>query len=146
MNNKEKVREAIMRLSMCANRECEICKYKNRPKTDLPSEECKERSIKNVCILADEFLRKDTVEVVRCKDCKYFGRDMGNGKHSCNNFEMPYCTENDYCSHAKRNIKNGGQERMREILFRGRGDKKYNDGSQSFETYTMLYAELERDD
>ena len=71
MNNKEKVREAIMRLSMCANRECEICKYKNRPKTDLPSEECKERSIKNVCILADEFLRKDTVEVVRCKDCKH---------------------------------------------------------------------------
>ena len=88
----------------------------------------------------------DAVPVVRCKDCKYFGRDMGNGKHSCNNFEMPYCTENDYCSHAKRNIKNGGQERMREILFRGRGDKKYNDGSQSFETYTVLYAELERDD
>lgn len=61
MTDKEKIREAIMRLSMCANRECEICKYKDRPKNELPSETCKERSIKNVSILADEFLRKVNV-------------------------------------------------------------------------------------
>ena len=39
----EQVREALMRLSMCARKECEICKYKDRPKTELPSEDCKER-------------------------------------------------------------------------------------------------------
>ena len=36
MTDKEMIREAIMRLSMCANKECEICKYKDRPKNELP--------------------------------------------------------------------------------------------------------------
>ena len=55
----EKVREALMRLSMCARKECEICKYKDRPKAELPSDDCKERSIKNMNILADVCLRDD---------------------------------------------------------------------------------------
>lgn len=54
---KEQVREALMRLSMCARKECEICKYKDRPKSLLPSDDCKERSTKNVKILADVCLR-----------------------------------------------------------------------------------------
>ena len=53
----EQLREAIMRLSMCARRECEICKYKDRPKTELPSDDCKERATKNMNILADFCLR-----------------------------------------------------------------------------------------
>lgn len=44
----------------------------------------------------------DVVEVVRCKDCKHFGRDMGHGKHDCKKYEMPYCLENDYCSYGER--------------------------------------------
>ena len=48
-----------MRLSMCARKECEICKYKDRPKAELPSEDCKERSTKNMNILADVCLRDD---------------------------------------------------------------------------------------
>ena len=36
--SQEKLREAIMRLTMCARRECEICKYKDRPKSELPSD------------------------------------------------------------------------------------------------------------
>ena len=56
--SKEKLREAIMRLTMCARRECEICKYKDRPKLELPSDYCKERSTKNMNILAD-FCLKD---------------------------------------------------------------------------------------
>ena len=48
-----------MRLSMCARKECEICKYKDRPKTELPSDDCKERSTKNMNILADVCLRDD---------------------------------------------------------------------------------------
>lgn len=49
----ETVREAIMRLSMCARRECEICIYKDRSKLELPSDECKKRATKNMNILAD---------------------------------------------------------------------------------------------
>ena len=48
----EQLGEAIMRLSMCARRECEICKYKDRPKTELPSDDCKERATKNMNVLA----------------------------------------------------------------------------------------------
>ena len=55
----EQVREALMRLSMCARKECEICKYKDRPKVELPSYDCKERSTKNMNILADVYLRSD---------------------------------------------------------------------------------------
>lgn len=53
----ETLREAIMRLNMCACRECEICKYKSDTKDKLPNEECKARSMKNTSILADAFLR-----------------------------------------------------------------------------------------
>lgn len=50
-----------------------------------------------------KFKNKDIfVEVVRCKDCKYFGRDMGYGKHDCNKYEMPYCLETDFCSYGER--------------------------------------------
>lgn len=44
----------------------------------------------------------DVAEVVRCKDCKYFGKDLGYGKHDCKKHEMPYCLENDYCSYGSR--------------------------------------------
>ena len=57
--SQEKLREAIMRLTMCARRECEICKYKDRPKAELPSDDCKERSTKNMNILADVCLSDD---------------------------------------------------------------------------------------
>lgn len=55
----EQLREAIMRLSMCARRECEICKYKDRPKTELPSDDCKERATKNMNIILADFCLRD---------------------------------------------------------------------------------------
>lgn len=55
-NDRERIREAIMRLSMCARKECGICKYKDRPKDLLPSDDCKERSTKNINLLADLLL------------------------------------------------------------------------------------------
>lgn len=48
----------------------------------------------------------DVVEVVRCKDCKHFGKDMGYGKHDCKAYEMPYCLESDYCSYGVRKDEN----------------------------------------
>lgn len=56
----EQVREALMRLSMCARKECEICKNKDRPKEELPSEDCKERAIQNMNVLANVCLRRET--------------------------------------------------------------------------------------
>ena len=54
----DEVREAIMRLSMCACRECEICKYKSDAKGKMPTEECKERSRRNASLLAEALLRR----------------------------------------------------------------------------------------
>lgn len=42
----------------------------------------------------------DVVEVVRCKDSKYFGRELENGKHGCTDFNLPYCRPDDFCSHG----------------------------------------------
>ena len=56
---KDQIREAIIRLTMCARRECEICKYKDRPKSKLPSEDCKERATQNMNILANVCLRSE---------------------------------------------------------------------------------------
>lgn len=58
-HDQEQVREALMRLSMCARKQCGMCKHKDRPDAELPSEECKKRSVKNMNILADVCL-KDT--------------------------------------------------------------------------------------
>jgi len=44
----EREREALMRLTMCARIECDICKYK-----DLSIEECDERITENMNTLAD---------------------------------------------------------------------------------------------
>lgn len=43
----------------------------------------------------------DVVEVVRCSECKYFGKELKQGKHSCLNYQLPYCLENDYCSYGE---------------------------------------------
>lgn len=60
---KDQLREAIMRLTMCALRECEVCRYKDRPKIELPSEDCKERVARNMNILANVCLRSKNREM-----------------------------------------------------------------------------------
>lgn len=52
--------------------------------------------------IIDNAPTEDVVKVVRCKDCKHFGKDLGYGKHDCKKYEMPYCLENDYCSYGER--------------------------------------------
>ena len=44
----------------------------------------------------------DVVKVVRCSECKYFGKELKQGKHICLNYQLPYCLENDYCSYGER--------------------------------------------
>lgn len=48
----------------------------------------------------------DVVEVVRCSECKYFGKELKQGKHSCLNYQLPYCLGNDYCSYGERRSEN----------------------------------------
>lgn len=100
MTDNETIREAIMRLSMCANRECEICKYKDRPKSDLPSEDCKERSKKNVSILEDEFLKKGDNEIIHCIDCKYL--EISGCYGECGMARLGIVHPDDYCSRGER--------------------------------------------
>ena len=45
---------------------------------------------------------EDVAEVVRCSECKYFGKELKQSKHSCLNYQLPYCLENDYCSYGER--------------------------------------------
>ena len=45
---------------------------------------------------------EDVVEIVRCSECKYFGKELKQGKHSCLNYQLPYCLENDYCGYGER--------------------------------------------
>ena len=53
-------------------------------------------------------LAADVVEVVRCKDCKYFGEADSDEPeyHECEYFSdwstVHYMLENDYCSCAER--------------------------------------------
>ena len=61
MYTQDQVREAIMRLTMCARGECAICVYKDRPKEELPSEICKKRATKNMTIIADVCMCNVTV-------------------------------------------------------------------------------------
>lgn len=48
---------------------------------------------------ADDAPTVDAVEVVRCKDCKWFG-DLGCAIRIVDDSDKP--TENDYCSFAER--------------------------------------------
>lgn len=44
----------------------------------------------------------DEIKVTRCYECKYFGHAIGDGKHACNNYQLPYCMPEDFCSYGKR--------------------------------------------
>ena len=59
-------------------------------------------SLYDICCIVDDAPLADVGEVVRCKNCKYFGKDMGYGKHDCKKYEMPYCLEDDFCSYGER--------------------------------------------
>ncbi len=57
----EKEREAIMRLTMCARRQCMICKYRcnrRRAAVYLP-EHCQKRITENMNILAEALDRRE---------------------------------------------------------------------------------------
>lgn len=44
----------------------------------------------------------DVAEVVYCKDCRYLGRELDKGLYSCDDYNLPYCEPDSYCSHGRR--------------------------------------------
>lgn len=49
-----------------------------------------------------EEVAADNVGVVRCGRCKYFGHKIMDGKHACENLQLPYCKEDDFCSYGQK--------------------------------------------
>lgn len=45
--------------------------------------------------------KTEDVEVVRCKDCKYFGHEIRDGKYDCTEYYLPYCRPDDFCSYGE---------------------------------------------
>lgn len=58
------VREALIRLTMCANRECAVCEHRYTPITIVPSPECKARISFNINLLTDKCFNNSTNEEV----------------------------------------------------------------------------------
>ncbi len=50
----------------------------------------------------DRFPAVDAVIVTRCKDCRYLGRELDKGLYSCDDYNLPYCEPDSYCSHGRR--------------------------------------------
>ena len=103
----EEVREALMRLAMCAREECGMCKYKDECGFDFQYK----ISTDNMNTLADALLRSkcevdaksaDAVEVVRCKDCRMTrGRDEHIWRWWCF-VHQEYMADDYYCADGKR--------------------------------------------
>ena len=67
--------------------------------TRLPEDLPYKASVKSVLMQAPT---ADVGEVVRCENCKYFGRKISAEYHNCQRYVLPYCGENDFCSYGER--------------------------------------------
>ena len=54
----------------------------------------------SACAVIDKAETVDAMPVVCCRECKHFGHLIGDGKHACNKYQLPYCKENDFCSYG----------------------------------------------
>lgn len=55
-----------------------------------------------VMAVLDNIETEDVSPIVRCKDCKHFGHEIADGKHACNNYQLPYCMPEDFCSYGEK--------------------------------------------
>ena len=95
MTDRERLQEAIMRMTMCARRECAVCKYSMN---EQPSEDCDGRITANMNVLADLVLREADPAVVKCGECRHSHKATVNGKGFliCPATGLDI-TENDFC-------------------------------------------------
>ena len=95
MTDRERLQEAIMRMTMCARRECAVCKYSMN---ERPSKDCDRRITANMNVLADLVLREADPAVVKCGECRHSHKATVNGKGFliCPATGLDI-TENDFC-------------------------------------------------
>ena len=69
----------------------------NRMPNDLPYK----ASVKRIVMQAPT---ADVVEVVRCKDCKHYGRKYGDTVigYCCHTKQSGYCDKDHFCSYGER--------------------------------------------
>ena len=103
MTDRERLQEAIMRMTMCARRECTVCKYSM---SEQPSEDCDGRITANMNVLADLILRETSPAVVKCGECRHSHKATVNGKGFliCPATGLDI-TENDFCFLGERSDK-----------------------------------------
>lgn len=103
MTDRERLQEAIMRMTMCARRECAVCKYSM---SEQPSEDCDRRITANMNVLADLVLRAASPAVVKCGECRHSHEAKINGKGFliCPATGLDI-TENDFCFLGERSDK-----------------------------------------
>lgn len=98
-SNESQIREAIMCLTLCAQRCCTICKYNSVPEGCQPSDECQER-IKKIA----KFLHEHCPSIVRCKDCRWGNcYDEIEGRYECTiRLGSSQVEGDDFCSYGER--------------------------------------------
>ena len=75
---------------------CEIvCQYSKKQRDVM----CSACGVGSCVEILEDFPTADVVEVVRCKDCKWFG-DIGCAIRIVDDSDRP--SENDFCSFAER--------------------------------------------
>jgi len=106
----EEVREALMRLTMCAREECKVCKYED----DCGFDAQYQRATENMIIISNALKEPKTGHWIRCKEQDEADLDNGNALYECSNCghtdlhaetqEVPYCW---FCGSDMRGDKNG---------------------------------------
>ena len=94
----EEVREALMRLTMCAREECGMCKYKD----DCDFDKQYEMATENMNTILNAFKCVSAERVVRCKDClqKHIGGSVTH-YYWCDRWDMEV-DDTDYCAWGER--------------------------------------------
>lgn len=97
----EKEREALMRLTMCARHQCEICKYRDK----YTRKDCMDEIMKDMHILM-EAVEIEMKDIVRCGDCIYWPyRELQYGSAQKCTEHYPHCFNaigSDYCYLARK--------------------------------------------
>ena len=96
---------------VAAEQELSVCRYiaectRNSGMRAIHRKRCEWLSV--LVGLAKKAIKADAVEVVRCRDCKYWTYDNYHKHNYCSNkFGLRYvCPENNFCSNGERKDEN----------------------------------------
>ena len=70
-------------------------------KSALFDQQCDCEVMPEVFKRVQELEAANVAPVVRCRECKYFGHIICGENHACQNYQMPYCKPDDFCSRGE---------------------------------------------